>query len=490
MSALEATSDLLSAALDYAARGWRVLPLHDVSRGVCSCAKGAACGSGGKHPRIKNWPEEASTDPDKIKKWWSQFPRANIGFATGGASRLVALDIDPGKGGAESLRSLADLPPTLTARTGSGGEHRIFRVDDDMDLSKLGNTASVLAPGLDLRTTGGQIVVEPSVSSAGPYRWVDVNATIAPLPFWLFKAATDEPEPETRPRPAVQIGTASIRDRARKYLAKMGGAVAGSNGHNATFKAAIALVRGFNLSTETALDLLGEFNERCKPKWSDRELRHKIDSAVKNSRVPWGYLLSEQKPRNESRENTSEAYAAMQRGSGSRDSSPDDAGRDSMPEMPADVEPNDARPEILVTLDLPRMVDEACLAISALEIYQRARRLVGVARGQFGIETQMIARGYLVELLTKCARWIKIAPLKDADMNLPDRFKVVVDGVECKRVEVAPPANVVLSLCDRTAWPHVRELDAIAEVPFARDNGALVTVDGYDSDSKCLLMEV
>ena len=68
----------------YAAAGIPVFPLHWVKQdGNCSCRQGAMCTAKGKHPRIKNWNEEATTDPEKIKSWWSKTPSANIGIPMG-----------------------------------------------------------------------------------------------------------------------------------------------------------------------------------------------------------------------------------------------------------------------------------------------------------------------------------------------------------------------------------------------------------------------
>lgn len=70
--------------------------------------------------------------------------------------------------------------------------------------------------------------------------------------------------------------------RASAYLAKMEPAISGSRGHDVCFKAACALVLGFDLTTEEAFSLLAnEYNARCEPPWSERELRHKVDSAAK-----------------------------------------------------------------------------------------------------------------------------------------------------------------------------------------------------------------
>jgi hypothetical protein len=87
--------------------------------------------------------------------------------------------------------------------------------------------------------------------------------------------------------------TADTIERARKYLAKLPGAVSGSNGHAATFKAACALVQGFDLGESDALHLLREYNSACDPPWSEHDLLHKIASAAKSSsNKPRGYLVN------------------------------------------------------------------------------------------------------------------------------------------------------------------------------------------------------
>lgn len=70
--------------------------------------------------------------------------------------------------------------------------------------------------------------------------------------------------------------------RARSYLSKMPPSVQGSNGSGALFFAACKVVE-FGLRREEALELLLEFNTRCEPPWSEKELRHKLDDAVRKT---------------------------------------------------------------------------------------------------------------------------------------------------------------------------------------------------------------
>jgi len=71
-------------------------------------------------------------------------------------------------------------------------------------------------------------------------------------------------------------------ERARLYLRKMDPAVSKQNGHDVAFRAACAMVRKFNLDEESNFALLwDEYNPRCVPPWSERELRHKVSEAEK-----------------------------------------------------------------------------------------------------------------------------------------------------------------------------------------------------------------
>ena len=74
---------------------------------------------------------------------------------------------------------------------------------------------------------------------------------------------------------------AAVVERARKYIARMPVAVSGQGGHNAAFHVACVLLLGFGLHEANAWALLCEWNQVCQPPWSERELRHKLDSAAK-----------------------------------------------------------------------------------------------------------------------------------------------------------------------------------------------------------------
>lgn len=67
---------------------------------------------------------------------------------------------------------------------------------------------------------------------------------------------------------------------AKNYISKMEPSISGRGGHNRLFAAACkAIELGCNRS-EARHVLLAEFNDRCEPPWSDREIEHKLDDAI------------------------------------------------------------------------------------------------------------------------------------------------------------------------------------------------------------------
>lgn len=81
-----------------------------------------------------------------------------------------------------------------------------------------------------------------------------------------------------QPGPVKEV---DVLDRAKRYLARIPGAVSGDGGHFVTFRAACVLVLGFGLEPHRALRVLAEWNQTCQPPWTERELWHKVTDAEK-----------------------------------------------------------------------------------------------------------------------------------------------------------------------------------------------------------------
>jgi putative DNA primase/helicase len=162
----------LEFALRYAELGWFVFPLWPIHRdasGLATCGCGnSKCLSVGKHPRIK-WKAGATCDPETVRAFWTRWPEAGIGIATGAVSGIIVLDID-GPKGLEALRrleaELGPLPRGPTVKTARGW-HRYFKsVPDEF-------TRCSAVDGLDVRGDGGYVVAPPSSHASGhTYRWV------------------------------------------------------------------------------------------------------------------------------------------------------------------------------------------------------------------------------------------------------------------------------------------------------------------------------
>ncbi|MDZ4345727.1 MAG: DnaB-like helicase C-terminal domain-containing protein [Candidatus Binatia bacterium] len=172
-------------ALKYVERGWKVLPLHWIKEGKCSCGKD--CGTPGKHPVSKLTPNgvsNATGNQQIVRDWWGIVPIANIGVATGEASNLVVLDVDPRHGGSvqDLISKHGNFTKTLGVKTGSGGYHYYFRHPGFL----VRNSVGALGEGLDVRGDGGYVVAPPSVHVQGSYAWAfDADDEIAAMPGWL-----------------------------------------------------------------------------------------------------------------------------------------------------------------------------------------------------------------------------------------------------------------------------------------------------------------
>lgn len=257
------TSSVLAEVLSYAARGWRVFPVHWADGGACSCGD-ADCKNVGKHPLTTHGLNDASTDPQAIEWWWRRWPHANVGIRTGLVSGFFVLDVDPDKGGDDTLRGFeqthGELPPTIEALTGGGGRHVYFRAD-----RAIGTNAGNLGAGLDIRAEGGYIVAPPSNHKQGTYDWEvshhpdDVD--LADAPSWLLMLLTT---PMARAAPG-----------AAPFVSKIG-----AGQRNETLAAIAGAMRRQGATEEViATALLATNTAQCDPPLADDEVR-KIAASI------------------------------------------------------------------------------------------------------------------------------------------------------------------------------------------------------------------
>lgn len=176
----------LDAAFYLTSFGWKVFPLAEGQKipAIPQRFGGKGC-------------LDATDDEDIIGKWATLYPRANIGLACGKASGVLVIDLDPRNGSDESIAKLAakkqTFLPTVTAKTANGGTHLYYALEPGLKNSK-----SVLAPGIDVKTTGGYVVAPPSVLDGGKrYTWQNspLAERLPRLPRWAFEALKPKPQP-------------------------------------------------------------------------------------------------------------------------------------------------------------------------------------------------------------------------------------------------------------------------------------------------------
>jgi Virulence-associated protein E/Bifunctional DNA primase/polymerase, N-terminal len=266
------TTPLADAASYAEHQGWSIIPLKPR----------------GKVPLLKDWTNQASDDPAIIEAWAEQHPGANAGAVTG--KQFFVLDVDPQTGGVDTLAALVEvygpLPKTLTQRTGSGGFHYLFQIPD----FAVHNSAGKLGKGLDIRGIGGQIVVPPSVTEKGPYAWIDASP-VAPAPEWLLallRPRAVEPDEPVAPRREFPAASPDDLEAARAFLESRGPAIEGQGGDEHTWQVCAGLMNDFALTEGEAWPLLVEWNQTCRPPWSESQLASKMRGGLQYAKGAYG----------------------------------------------------------------------------------------------------------------------------------------------------------------------------------------------------------
>jgi putative DNA primase/helicase len=266
-------------ALEYAARGWQVFPCHFITtNGTCSC--GEDCGSAGKHPMTYGGLNDATTDEQQIRDWWSQSPYANVGIRTGEVSGITAIDIDPRHDGDATWRELEQtvgpIPDTPTQTTGGNGQHIIVNYTPRL------HSQNDVAQGIDVKNNGGYILAEPSNhASGGTYEWelalhYDDHAPVDLAEAWPngLQRLVDLQQ-GNRPqltRTTQQSGTGERIEREAGQNLTAGQVIA-EGSRNATLTSIAGSLRRRGLDAEQIAAMLHQYNQQfCSPELDATEV--------------------------------------------------------------------------------------------------------------------------------------------------------------------------------------------------------------------------
>lgn len=155
----------------------------------------------GKIPVHKGWQKRHPDDLKAVTHWINSGD--NVGLRTGAISGVIVVDDDSADGSASAA---LDLPKTVTAITGSGKRHHYFTAPD----FKVANSVKTLAPGVDVRGDGGQVVFVGSIhpTTGRPYTWAPGlspdEVALAQLPDHLLEALRHKP-PASKPKSRLKL---------------------------------------------------------------------------------------------------------------------------------------------------------------------------------------------------------------------------------------------------------------------------------------------
>jgi predicted P-loop ATPase len=254
---------LLKTALAYASKGWHVFP----------------CQPNLKTPFPKTHGyQDATIDLEKITKWWTDEPNANIGIATGKISGFFVLDVDNKNGarGDETLeqkeKEFGAIKQTVESVTWSKGRHIFFKypsVEIKCRTALFGDGC-----GIDIRGDGGYIIAPTSVVAGCPYEW-EVSChpddiKIGDAPQWLIDVCR--------------------MSQKLKDLGDENDKVPEGGRNAAMFDAAVHLKRAGVLKADAWESLKKTNDRKCSPPLGEDELQRIFNSAMNphpNDRVSY-----------------------------------------------------------------------------------------------------------------------------------------------------------------------------------------------------------
>jgi hypothetical protein len=259
-----------------------------------------------KSPHDPNWPSFTLGQTKTIEYKAKLVAAGNTGVVLGEKScDLCTVDCDTNA----FVSAMIELNPLLATTLRTRGAHgcqfwfyvignrprQVFHLkvhkDSPLALSGKPPDKNGMVHIGEFRAEGGQSVIRGIHEDGCPYLWPCSEAPIT-IDFdqiiW-----PDEIELPWKPQARYAFGGGSgtrfsqteQNDLERRILAYLAGcppAISGSGGHIQTLKVASQLVISFALGVEAAMPYLREYNNKCEPPWTEKELLHKAQEAAKN----------------------------------------------------------------------------------------------------------------------------------------------------------------------------------------------------------------
>lgn len=283
---------ILAAALEYAQKGWRVVPLHHRD----------------KRPHPKAWQKAATTDAEVVEQWFGdQWPDANVGVVLGKDSGLIDVECDSPEAEEVLLKLFDGNPPMTPTYSASRGKHRLFKWDTSLPFQ---DKAVFKVGQLEFRTgnggMGAQSVFPPSIHPSGKqYHWLpgcspeDCEPAVLPGDFLsrlavFFTEGTFEGtglfDKEAASGPARK--PQEHWDKIKQGV-KEGGAADGTPGRNDAAASMVGkLLAGLNDPYDNQLvglqwEMIAAWNTQNEPPLPHKELKTTFDSILQRHRLKW-----------------------------------------------------------------------------------------------------------------------------------------------------------------------------------------------------------
>ncbi len=271
--------------------------------------------------RINHKASSTTTDSDIVRRWWlfvDMDPKRPAGVSSTDCELLEASKVS------DTIRQAmrASMWPEPLQGMSGNGRYLLWRIDlpNDEDSKEL--VKCVLnTMAIQFDTDGAEV----DCSTFNAARICKVLGTVARKgdelvghegiedrphrPSWFIKP--DGPlevvsveqlkafAASSKPRPLAvatvfsgkTLEPSDTLERAKKHLSEMAPSIEGEKRSDKLLLAAKAMVQGFGLSQETAVQLLQtDYNLNCIPLWTEREIQHKVADADKGNGNR-GYLL-------------------------------------------------------------------------------------------------------------------------------------------------------------------------------------------------------
>lgn len=414
----------LEAAMKYAQRGWRPIPLPSQS----------------KKPNFRGW-QRLFLEETQLSEYFNCNSQ-NIGILLGEPSGWL-IDIDLDHPLAVQLGG-EHLPPTpaVFGRPSKPRSHWLYYSTQPVDTSKFQSPSTGMI--VELRSTGAQTVFPPSIHESGELiEWggtseepalVDPDGLMAAVALIaqmvrrkngasiVNRQYFDTFSQSNNSWPALSAFSSPKLEQCLLQMLRIN-TVDKNDGSNRLFAVACRAVE-HGLEDADSLTVIREYIRQrpFRHSWSDQQILQRIRDAEKK---------------------TSRGKAS--------------------------------RPRILIDTDEHRVVNEAIKALCvAPELYQRGAQLVrvlhgsltndGVERGEEAPTIMALPQAALRDKMTEHIAFVKLAKTGEGDVE----------------VAAHPTSWLVGAVDARGDWPGIRRLNGISDVPILRPDGSLWQTPGYD----------